>query len=86
MCVLSAEKECDYSMDSLSNNLTNVSLTPSKKSSREAWIKSSSSESELSDAESHISKVKGLQSSIRQNAYIALQAVIKVWLKSFALF
>ncbi|KAG8182316.1 hypothetical protein JTE90_004087, partial [Oedothorax gibbosus] len=69
------DQSYDYPIGSMSNDLSNVSLTPLKRS--EAWMKNSSSDSELSDAESHLSKVKTLQSFVRQNAYLSLQAVVK---------
>ncbi|XP_055949845.1 HEAT repeat-containing protein 6-like isoform X1 [Argiope bruennichi] len=60
-----------------SEAIANLSLSSSK-FFPETKVRSSSSDSELSDAENHNSKIKSLQASLRQNAYLVLQNVVKV--------
>ncbi|CAL1284894.1 unnamed protein product [Larinioides sclopetarius] len=72
----SMEEDGSSAVDA-SEGIANLSLSSSKFLS-ETKVRSSSSDSELSDADNHSSKIKSLQASLRQNAYFVLQNIVKV--------
>ncbi|GIY47714.1 hypothetical protein CDAR_124091 [Caerostris darwini] len=79
MCeTTSAKVESDRAINDATKSIANVSLSSSAKNFHATKMRVSSSDSELSDAESHTSKIKSLQASVRQNAYQVLQNVVKI--------